>query len=370
MPSHDAHGEAARSKIASIQELSNFPQTENVLPAQEIDLATREGFAQHTLVGLNLFFVKMAQQFPDLLGLRTRDPMLTSKGIDPLQLSERKIVEQAAARTAAITIDSVARRDGRLEAHVTVTNKTGHKFPSGVGFRRAFVTFDVLDAGGAVLWSSGRTDGSGMLVDRDGKPVAGEMWWTPDCKSRIAPEQRIHQPHYQVVSREDQVQIYQELVSTPPKDGPAVCSPGAAPNGELTTSFLSICAKVKDNRLLPHGFLRLPEREAIATALSAGPDLAEESGPTAVGDDPDYQTGGGDALIYRVPLDGLGTPANVRATLYYQATPPYFLQDRFCTSQSPDTKRLYYLAGNLDLANTPAESWKLKVVATDPVPVP
>ena len=292
MPSRDAEGHVARDKIASIQEFSNFPLTENVLPAEEIDLRTREGFAQHTLVGLNLFFVKMAQQFPDLLGLRTRDPMLSQKGIDPLQLSERRIVEQAAARTAAITIDSVTRSDGRLEAHVTVTNKTGHKFPSGVGFRRAFITFDVLDTDGAVLWSSGRTDGSGMIVDRGGAPIAGEVWWTPDCKQRIAPEQRAHQPHYQVVSREDQVQIYQELVSTPPKDGPPACGLGAEPKGELTTSFLSICAKVKDNRLLPQGFLPLPDREAIAAALSAGPDLAEESGPTAVGDDPDYQTGG------------------------------------------------------------------------------
>ena len=70
-------------------------------------------------------------------------------------------------------------------------------------------------------------------------------------------------------------------------------------------------------------------------------------------------------------LDALGgTPASVQATLYYQATPPYFLQDRFCTSQSDDTKRLYFVAGNLDLTGTPAASWKLKLVTTGPVVVP
>ena len=55
---------------------------------------------------------------------------------------------------------------------------------------------------------------------------------------------------------------------------------------------------------------------------------------------------------------------------YYQSTPPYFLQDRFCTSQSEDAKRLYFLAGNLDLKDTPAEGWKLKLVTTGPVAIP
>src|SRR5262249_23812950 len=100
-------------------------------------------------------------------------------------------------------------------------------------------------------------------------------------------------------------------------------------------------------------------------------DLAKESGPAAVGDDPDYVTGGSDSLTYRVPLDALGgTPASIQATLYYQATPPYYLQDRFCTSQSEDTKRLYFLAGTLDLQGTPAASYKLKLVTTGPVAIP
>jgi hypothetical protein len=279
-------------------------------------------------------------------------------------------VAQAAERTADIKVENVTMSGNRLDARVTVTNKTGHKFPSGVGFRRAFIQFDVLDANRNILWSSGRTNAAGVIVDRKDQPIAGEMWWTPDCSQRIAPDARAHQPHYQVVSRDDQAQIYQELIAAPPKDGAPQCGPGAAPAGELTTSFLSVCTKVKDNRVLPKGFLRLPDRVTIATALSADADLAEDAGPTAVGDDPDYQSGGGDTVAYRVPLAGLRRrPASVQATLYYQATPPFYLQDRFCTSQSPDTRRLYFVAGNLDLKNTPAEGWKFKLVTTGPVPV-
>ena len=375
MPSRDANGQPDRSKIAGIQELTNYPETENVLPAEEIDLKVREGFAQHTLVGLNLFFVKMAKQFPEVLGLRTVDPMLTSKGLDPVLLTERKLVEQAAERTADIAITGVTKAGGALEARVTVTNKTGHKFPSGVGFRRAFITFDVLDQNGSTLWSSGQTNPAGMIVDRaTNQPIAGEQWWTLDCARRISPEKREHQPHYEMISQQDQAQIYQELVSAPPKDGTPMCGPDAKPTGELTTSFLSICAKVKDNRILPRGFLPLPDRIRIAAAMSAKADLAEEAGPdhATFENDPDYQMGSGsDALTYRVPLAALaGTPASVQATLYYQATPPYYLQDRFCTSQSDDTKRLYFIAGTLDLAGTPAEGWKLKLVTTGPVTVP
>jgi hypothetical protein len=92
-----------------------------------------------------------------------------------------------------------------------------------------------------------------------------------------------------------------------------------------------------------------------------------------VGDDPDYITGGSDALTYRVPLADLkanSKPAAIQATLYYQATPPFFLQDRFCTSKSSDTQRLYYVAGNLNLAGTTAQDWKLRVVTSGPVSVP
>jgi hypothetical protein len=129
---------------------------------------------------------------------------------------------------------------------------------------------------------------------------------------------------------------------------------------------------VKDNRLLPQGFLPLEQRLAIAAALGAGSDLAEDVGPTAVGDDPDYAplAGGKDSIAYRVPLAELsGKPAGVRVRLYYQATPPFYLQDRFCTAEGPDRDRLHYLAGHLDLAGTAAEGWKLLVADSGVVPL-
>ena len=371
MPTKSTDGTPYRSKIASIQEYSGFPQTEWTLPPSEIDLPVRSGVSKHTLVGLNVFLVKMARQFADILGLRPGDPMLGDIGVDPTATAESAILEQAQQNTATIAVDQVRIEDAVLNARVKVTSKVGHKFPSGVAFRRAFIEFQVLDADSNVLWSSGRTNSEGVLVDRDGTPIVGEAWWTPDCSERIQPQARLHQPHYQLITREDQAQIYEELISAPADVPTPVCGPGAKPSGPLTTSFLSGCTKVKDNRVLPHGFLKLSERIQIARGLGADVRLAEESGSTEIGDDPDYETGGGDSLVYQIPMSQLTKrPAVVKAALYYQAAPPYYLQDRFCTSNSADTQRLFYMTGQLSLDNTPAQDWKLRLVDSGPVAVP
>ena len=370
MPDTDPDGSPTRSKIASIQETMNFPQTEH---SGGPDLEVREGFSRHTLVGLNLFFVEMAQQFPEILGIRTQDPNLGSLGVDPLATAEQAIADQAAGQTATIAIGDVALADETLSATVTVTNKAGHKFPSGVGFRRAFVAFDVLDQNGETVWASGRTNAAGVIVDAGGSPVAGELWWKDDCSGYARPGERPHQPHFTAITRQDQAQVYQELVAAPPADVSApVCGHGVPPTGELTTSFLSICADVKDNRILPKGYLPPAQRREIAAALGAGDALADESGSSAVGTDPDYVTGGGDVLVYRVPLSDLPAgvrPASVKATLYYQAMPPFYLQDRLCTAKGPDVDRLHYLVTHLNLADSAAEGWKLKVVGTGPIAI-
>jgi hypothetical protein len=116
--------------------------------------------------------------------------------------------------------------------------------------------------------------------------------------------------------------------------------------------------------------LPLDQRVQISRALGAGDDMAEDSGPIGTGDDPAYKIGGGDTFSYHVPLNGLSAaPAKVSATLYYQAIPPFYLQDRFCTAKGTDVDRLRFVTSQLKLDSTRAAKWKLDMVRTGPVSV-
>lgn len=362
-------------KIAAIQEASNMPQVENRRPMSEIDLKPREPYARHTLVGLNVFFNKIGQQFPDILGIRIQDPMTVSKGVAPLETTYNSMIQQADATTATASVQSVQVSGDQLVAKVKVENLAGHKFPSGVGFRRAFLEFVVLDANGEPIWASGRTSSTGVIVDAAGRPLPGEFFWKSECRPMTAAEQKDwYQPHYEVITRQDQAQIYQELVRDP--------------RDKLTTSFLSLADDIKDNRLLPRGWtpslelarqvgLGSPKLPAAALVERVLPDLPDGKGGHV--DDPWYKPksagglgGGGDEMTYAVPLADLKgrKPASVQVTLFYQSIPPFYLQDRFCTAPTqPDTSRLFFLAGHLNLEGTRAENWKLRVVSSGRVPV-
>lgn len=377
MESHDENGRPYQSKIASIQERSNMPEVENTLPGEEIDLPTREGFARHTLVGLNLFLVKMAQQFDGMLGLAPQSSNLGTFGMPPAQRTEIEMVSNATSKTASIAVVERSVADETLSVKIRVDNKAGHKFPSGVSFRRAFVDFEVMGAGGKVIWQSGKTDRYGVLVDGENAPLNGELWYDQQCTKTVTQDD--FQPHYQVISKPEQVQIYQEIKLDP--GDPEVmttrpsCGEVVDKTSNLTTSFLSICHTPKDNRLLPAGILPMEERVAIMQKLGLDKNgeaekLAEETGAAGVGDDPDYVTGGGDAFEYSIPLSDLKeTPISVRATLYYQAIPPFFLQDRFCNGDGANRDRLFHIVSRLDLEGTPIEDWKFKMVSTGEVAV-
>ena len=187
MPSKDASGKPYRSKIAGIQEHSNFPETEYALASTDLDLPVREGFARHTLVGLNVFLVKMAQQFPDVLGIRTQDPMLVSKGLDPLLFTEQAMLDQASQSTARIAVSKVESRDGKLTARVRVDSDVGHKFPSGWDSAAPSWSFPCWTAP-AMSSGFGAHQRRGRDRGRERSSCRGELWWEDDCSARLHPD--------------------------------------------------------------------------------------------------------------------------------------------------------------------------------------
>ncbi|HZE71667.1 MAG TPA: hypothetical protein VE135_19340 [Pyrinomonadaceae bacterium] len=321
-------------RIANIED-NTYPYTDYRAPDKEITLRVREQYSRHTLVGINEFGMMMFQQFPNILGVRTADYMY-AEGVLGLLTALSSSDSLARNETAGIAVTSLRRTDDSLEATVHVENLAGHSFPSGVAFRRAFIALEVFDAAGKVVWASGRTNKVGAIVNGTSDEVLSTEFFY-DTVTR----KQVFQPHYDVITQENQVQIYEELL--------------ADSSGKTTTSFVGLDHPLKNNRLLPKGW------------QASGP-FANLTGPHGDAErDPEYVnkagSSGADTIIYRVPLnDRTRGAVAVMAVLYYQSIPPYYLKERFSIGKGPETKRLAYITSRLTVEGTPLENWKLSLV--------
>ncbi|HUP61596.1 MAG TPA: hypothetical protein VNA69_14380 [Thermoanaerobaculia bacterium] len=338
-----------QTRIAIVED-DSYPAAEHRAPANDIRVRFRtKDFGRHEFLGMNAFLLEMFNQFNDILGVRKGDYMTGSA--DNLQNAQQNLFEQARKRTA--DVETTMKIDGRtLTAEVTVTNKTGHRLPSGVGFRRAFLELLVLesqDGRDRVVWSSGRTNSVGVIVDGEGRPLPTEFLGgrtsRPPQETADETSALLYQKHHTVITSDDQVQIYEELVKNA--------------DGAFTTSFIRRDQDVKDNRLLPIGWTEKgPDPSLNGRFLEATFPHGEAK------KDPDYRDGKGhDRVTYRIELPRDVDPAkvSVRASLYYQNIPPYYLRDRFTIGKGDATKRLYYIASNLNLNGTPMENWKILI---------
>jgi hypothetical protein len=236
----------------------------------------------------------------------------------------------ARRETAVLTVNGLTRTANAIEAKVEVRNLAGHNLPSGVAFRRAFITFEALDANGNVVWASGRTNSVGAILKGTSDEILPtEFFYDP------ASRKQVWQPHYETISNDGQVQIYEEII--------------ADSQGKITTSFVGLDKVLKSNRLLPKGW------------RTTGP-FAEYTRPHGDAEhDPEYINNNGatgaDKITYSIPLtDRTRAIVSVRATLNYQAIPPYYLRDRFTIGKGAETQRLAYLTSHLTLPGTPIDS--------------
>src|SRR5436189_2366351 len=100
-------------------------------------------------------------------------------------------------RAAMLSVTWLERNEKFVEATVEVENLAGHGLPSGVAFRRAFITFEALDENGSVIWASGRTNSVGAIV----KGASEEVLPTEFFYDAITTKQ-VFQPHYQIITDE------------------------------------------------------------------------------------------------------------------------------------------------------------------------
>ncbi|MCA9259277.1 MAG: hypothetical protein KDA61_08765 [Planctomycetales bacterium] len=338
------------TRIAAIQD-ETYPEAENLAELRDLTVKARpEGFARHNFRGLNLFLVEMFNQFDDILGVRKFDFMTGS--MRDIEHAKADFLRQARNDVADVSISTHWTDAGVLEADVTIVNKVGHRFPSGVGFRRAVLAVEVVETGtdGAadrIVWASGRVNEAGVLVDERGEPLPSEFFETN------AEGKQVYQPHYEVITSPSQVQIYETLLWSA--------------KHKFTTSFLHGCSVVKDNRLLPRGW----KKEGPNPALTG--HFLEATWPKGrATQDPRYgDSSGSDHVQYRMTLpEGIERDrVMVKAELFYQAIPPYFLKQIFDASPKGNAaQRLHFLCGNANLDGTPIENWKLPVARDEATP--
>ena len=347
--------EPLAEQIATIQD-ADYPVADHQLPAEEIEVPTRPDYSRHELVGLNGFMIEMFRQFEPVLGVDKFDPETYATN-GPDFAIENMIHSTQTGRVATVSLSDLKMDSEALSVDVTVTNKTGHRLPSGVSFRRIWIEFVVKDENNKVLWGSGQTNGAGFITGADGQRLATEFL-----------EGNAYQQHYTQITGQDQVQIYEELVKNA--------------EGEFTTSFVHRVKHVKDNRLLPAGWVPAAEfagKSADAGVADQGDLLFQfmestDPGGQATQDKEFMQSpsDGADTINYRVSMSDIdGTPSKVEATVYSQAFMPSWFWQRFELAneakaagfETPATDRLFYLATNLNLDKSPMNNWKFKVAS-------
>ncbi len=327
------------TKIALVED-SSYPATTHEAPKSELDVRVRRtGFRRHELLGLNAYLLEMFRQYPGVMGVRTTDYM--SGSAHDLDDAIEHVIEQARTQTARVFVH-VHRVGRRLVADVEVRNLTGHRFPSGVSFRRAFIDFDVRD-GDRTIFASGRTDAQGRIVGTGGRPLPSESF------ARDAYGREQFQPHFDEalpITRPDQAEIFEELTTDA--------------SGDFTTSFIRRDHEVKDNRLLPLGWTRSgPTPSLPAYFLKA----TYPKGRAA--SDPRYRDGLGHAIVrYEVTLPPNVDAKKIRvdATLYYQSFAPYFLAER-TAGDGVASVRLAAIVKNLRLDDTPLRDRKIRIAS-------
>ena len=186
---------------------------------QKITLKTRDDYHRHTLLGINVFGLEMFKQFQTELGLYDEDPMMrpslnTENGVaTAIHMSANVIAKTSTADVKVLSVDrsfeNLKLTSARQTSRVTISHRVWV-------FGEAFLNLQVLDRNENVLWASGNVAPDdkefalkGVIVDGAGRPLLTEIF-TPF-------QQRI-QPHFwrdNPITRENQVEIYEELVTNP-----------------------------------------------------------------------------------------------------------------------------------------------------------
>jgi len=266
----------------------HMPRIEDpiLLAADYAFLNPQTPYGLHHLVGGNVHMLELLKANRDVLGIPATDVQFDST----IARSRRLLTQQ----TLEVDVDLVDRTSDTAFYSVQLTNRAGHRFPSGFPSRRAFITFVVLNASGDTVFASGLTDAMHEVIGHD----AG------------------YEPHYDVIRAEDQAQIYELVMGDV--------------NGNVTTVLERAQDAIKDNRLTPLGFSMA--HPSYDTTRIAGSALID---PNFNRDVNGAEGSGTDMVHYHVPVQGEPGALRAIAHVYYQTMPPLWNAEMFSTHSGP-----------------------------------
>ena len=235
-------------------------------------LSSRKPVWDHRIVGGNTFMLSLIRDNVEELGIS-----VPAEEIESTILKTREMLQN---RTLRLDVDAVPATDS-LDIVVTVTNLTGHKFPTAYPERRSWIHLTVRDSQEKILFESGR----------------------PDSIGRIAPSaDKDYHPHHDVIRHTNEIQVY-EIVPTDR-------------SGNATRRLLSAAGAAKDNRILPRGFD--PSRHELGVDV---PVIGQAE------NDPNFDPEtGSDRVTYRLARTD-SERLQVTVDVYYQSIPPGAIDD-------------------------------------------
>lgn len=190
----------------------HMPQTQT-----PIDIATnppwettlRTPYWKHHFVGGNVFMLNLLKNNINSLGINATISQFDST----IQRTKNQLENETITLSETHSII-----DDSLEINIEIENLTGHKFPSGIPIRRFWIHLKVEDSQNQIIFESGKWDSTGEIINLD----LG------------------YEPHYNKITNEAQVQIYEGIM----KDV----------NDDVTFTLLRASDFAKDNRIPPKGF--------------------------------------------------------------------------------------------------------------------
>ena len=251
-----------------------------VIAAGYLFLGGRSPFALHELVGANTAMLKLMKNNRQALDINAQAAQFDETIEKTFQMLQQKSLN------LNLTLESLD--NDSVTFALKLTNKAGHKFPSGYPSRRAFVSFVLLSEQGDTLFQSGILQ--------------------PDLE--VAGNDPQFEPHHNVINDPGQAQIYEMVTGDV--------------NGQFTTVLERAYASLKDNRLPPAGFRTThPSYDSMMIVGHAlnDPDFNKN----AVG----AQGSGADVVHYRVGITGYQGNVSAHATVYYQSMPPRWMAEMF-----------------------------------------